>query len=260
MKRYTFLLFAFLLPALAWSQAGKEIRIPFSNPGEKGKVNIRVNRGSVNIKGSDHREVLVSYQTRNGEALKLVGDKDGLQKIVGGVPNIKISEGDNQIWINSEDLKNTVDFTILVPRKTDLEMWVMMDGQVVISDIEGEITSECVNGPITATGISGTLIANSFNGDIKIEYDKVTTDTPLSYTTYNGNLDLTFPADFKANLKMRSDNGEIFTGFNMELSQGNFKDDKGTYVDGWIKGQINGGGPEIMLKNYTGNIYIRKKE
>ena len=36
----------------------------------------------------------------------------------------------------------------------------------------------------------------------------------------------------------------------------------GTYklkIDEWKKGDVNGGGAEIAMKNYNGDIYIRKK-
>jgi hypothetical protein len=29
-------------------------------------------------------------------------------------------------------------------------------------------------------------------------------------------------------------------------------------VDEWVYGKISGGGPEMMMKTMTGNIYIRK--
>jgi hypothetical protein len=30
-------------------------------------------------------------------------------------------------------------------------------------------------------------------------------------------------------------------------------------IDDWKRGDVNGGGPEITLKNYNGDILIRKK-
>jgi hypothetical protein len=28
--------------------------------------------------------------------------------------------------------------------------------------------------------------------------------------------------------------------------------------DDWVSGKINGGGPEMMMKNMQGNIYVKK--
>lgn len=36
----------------------------------------------------------------------------------------------------------------------------------------------------------------------------------------------------------------------------------GTYkvvIDEWVKGDVNGGGPEFTMKNYNGDIIVRKK-
>jgi len=36
----------------------------------------------------------------------------------------------------------------------------------------------------------------------------------------------------------------------------------GTYkvvIDKWVQGDVNGGGAEISMRNYNGNIIIRKK-
>jgi len=40
-----------------------------------------------------------------------------------------------------------------------------------------------------------------------------------------------------------------------ETKSGNFK----VVIDDWVKGDINGGGPEFTMKNYNGDILIRKK-
>lgn len=29
-------------------------------------------------------------------------------------------------------------------------------------------------------------------------------------------------------------------------------------VDNWVRGKMNGGGPEITIQSYNGNIFIRK--
>jgi len=64
---------------------------------------------------------------------------------------------------------------------------------------------------------------------------------------------------------MKSDHGEIFTDFDVDIDKTETKTQKtaseGMYKlkqDDWINGKINGGGPEILLKNMDGNIFIRK--
>jgi DUF4097 and DUF4098 domain-containing protein YvlB len=88
----------------------------------------------------------------------------------------------------------------------------------------------------------------------------------MSFSTYNGDVDLTFPATLKSSLKMKTNQGDIFTDFDVAMVKSGpvqKKDEKsGVYkvvIDDWVKGDVNGGGPEFMLKTYNGDIFVRKK-
>jgi DUF4097 and DUF4098 domain-containing protein YvlB len=139
-------------------------------------------------------------------------------------------------------------------------------GDILIENIQGELEIESYNGKITAEGISGSMIASTYNGPITVVFDKIKEGAPMSYSTYNGNVDLTFPASLKASFKMKTERGEILSGFDMKMITTNpvRKEDTktGTYkvvIDKWVQGEVNGGGPEISMRNYNGNIIIRKK-
>ena len=76
---------------------------------------------------------------------------------------------------------------------------------------------------------------------------------------------VTLPADTKANLKLKSDNGDVFSDFDIDIDKTPSKVDKvnepGMYKikkDDWVNGKINGGGPEMMMKNMQGDIYVKK--
>ena len=118
---------------------------------------------------------------------------------------------------------------------------------------------------ITLTNISGSVVANTVNGDIVVTFNKLDTNDPMAFSTLNGDVNVTFPADTKANLKLKSDNGEIFSDFEMVIDKTPSKVDKtnasGMYnikKDDWVYGKINGGGAEMLMKNMEGNIYIKK--
>ena len=50
--------------------------------------------------------------------------------------------------------------------------------------------------------------------------DAVDPNKPLSFSSMNGTIDVTLPADFKANVKLRTDHGEIYSDFDFKLSGG----------------------------------------
>ena len=90
----------------------------------------------------------------------------------------------------------------------------------------------------------------------------------MAFSSLNGDIDITFPKDFKADIKVKSDRGEIYTDFDLKEkpSKANITKGKGdrgnTYrvkVEKWIVGSINDGGPEILFKNFNGDVIIRSR-
>jgi DUF4097 and DUF4098 domain-containing protein YvlB len=87
----------------------------------------------------------------------------------------------------------------------------------------------------------------------------------MAFSTLNGDVTVTLPADTKASLKVKSDNGDVFSDFDIDIDKTPAKVDKvtepGLYKikkDEWIYGKINGGGSEMMMKNMQGDIYVKK--
>ena len=114
--------------------------------------------------------------------------------------------------------------------------------------------------------ISGTVVADTTNGSIKVTMDKVDQSKPIAFSSHNGNVDVTLPADTKANLKMRSFRGEIWSDFEMKLTGGQPSTTGGgangpfrVEYDRTIYGTINGGGVEISCHSFNGRLIIRKK-
>jgi DUF4097 and DUF4098 domain-containing protein YvlB len=125
-----------------------------------------------------------------------------------------------------------------------------------------------VNGSVTLTGVSGTAVAHALNGKVLVTFNRISATKPMAFSSLNGDIDVTFPADLKANLVISSDRGEVFSDFDVALAarapQQVAEDSRGqgghyrVKIDKTVRGTINGGGPEIQFRNFNGNIYIRK--
>jgi len=91
---------------------------------------------------------------------------------------------------------------------------------------------------------------------------------PMAFSSLNGDIDVTFPADLKANLSLKSDRGEIFSDFDVQVQASSpqqiVEDGRGhggkylVKIDKAVHATINGGGPELQFTNFNGGIYIRK--
>ena len=95
--------------------------------------------------------------------------------------------------------------------------------------------------------------------------ESVDASAAMAFSTLNGSLDITLPADTKSNLKLKSDHGQVYTDFDIEVSKTEPKAEVSTEknmhklsVDDWVHAKINGGGSQIMMKNMFGDIFIRK--
>ena len=86
--------------------------------------------------------------------------------------------------------------------------------------MKGELDVSSMNGKITLTNVSGSVLANTMNGTMRATMDSVDPNKPLSFSSMNGTIDVTLPADFKANVKLRTDHGEIYSDFDFKLGGG----------------------------------------
>jgi hypothetical protein len=278
------MLLVVLMSMAALAQNAGEIPVPLSDPTKKAKLKAHLNYGSITIKGTARKDILVKYAAGKDEdndhdddhdndrddddhGNKNKSDRAGLKKISSGTLDLEIAENNNYVKVTSNSWNQKMNLTIEVPSGIDLQVHTYNDGDLDISNIQGEVELTNYNGEITAMNISGSVIATTYNGEIKVTFDKITEGTPMSFATYNGDIDLSFPASFKGSLKMKTQNGEILSGFDMTIAKptatpvtpSSTKSGYKVVIDEWVKGDINGGGPEFIMKNYNGDIIIRKK-
>jgi hypothetical protein len=212
--------------SLSSAQAPNEFTIPLSDPAKRGKLKAHLNYGSITVKGTGRKDVLVKYSgeeddddrhNRNHDSKDGL-KKDGLKKISGGGMDLEAVENNNYVKVQSDSWNNKMNLEIEVPSGFDLEVHTYNDGDLVITNVQGQLELTNYNGEITALNISGSVVATTYNGEIKVTFDKVTENTPMSYSTYNGDIDITFPAALKATFKMKTEQGEIYTGFDMNIT------------------------------------------
>lgn len=252
-----------------FAQNNGDFTVPFSDPSKPGKLYVDIKTGSVTIKGTARKDVSVTY-TKDGDEddndRENKSNREGLKRISSGSLDIEASEYQNTVKIISDNWSEGLELIIEVPSTIEVKAKAYNDGDLVISNINGDLELTNYNGSISATGISGSVVAQTYNGDIKVSFDKVKADAPMSYINYNGDIDVTYPASLKATLKMKTKQGEIFTGFDGPVQKTNpvTKSDSKSgankiVIDDWTKMDVAGGGPEITMKSYNGDIYVRKK-
>jgi len=221
--------------------------------------------------GDKARNLYLTFIAKDDKAQREAKEKRmaGMKLLSGSASGLEIQEENNVVQISTESWKAATDLVIQVPRTTSLEVRSTMDGAVVVEGVSGEIDINNINGPVTLKNVSGNTLVHTVNGDIEVTLARVAADKPLSFSTMNGDIDVTLPADVKANLKMKSEQGEIYSDFDINMtrqpakSEAAEKTEQGKFrisFDKSLYGIVNGGGQEIGFNTFSGDIYIRKKK
>ena len=167
--------------------------------------------------------------------------------------------------VSTQSMRNAMQLTIKVPQQFSVKVSTINHGDIIVENVNGELEVTNVNGPIQLNNVSGSAVANTVNGNLKAVFKSVNSESPMAFSTLNGNVDVTFPGNAKFDIKLKSDRGDIYSDFDVDVDKSQPKatrsSDGGMYkvrVDDWVQGKVNGGGRELMMKNMHGNIYIRK--
>ena len=266
MKLLKIILISLIVYLLAFgiAMAQDQIAVPLSNPAQPSELSVELVRGSVTVRGYQGQEILIHTQAL-GKQNEALTSRNGMRRITSRGYDLEATEDDNRVRVKVRTPNKRVDLTIQVPTRCSVSARTVNDGHLRIEDVQGEIEATNVNGHIFLENISGSAVANTVNGRLEASFTRVTPDTPMAFTSLNGNVDVTFPATTKMTLKMKTLNGEIYTDFDLKISSEGtvVKSEQGSVyrikVNNQIIGDINGGGPTVQLKNHNGNIYVRKK-
>ncbi|MDB4293080.1 hypothetical protein N9954_06685 [Maribacter sp.] len=260
------LLFLFLSAGIlaAQTESAESITIPLSNPGEDGHLKIGLLYGSITVKAHQGKDIIV--ETTSKKKSKPPKTKDGMRKIGDTSIEFSVEEYNNKVTVRSKKQNKTVDFVIKVPENFSLDLRATNNGNINVEGVVGEMEISNLNGAITLTNIGGSVIADALNKNIVVSFTKGYEKSPMAFTSLNGDLDITFPSNLAANVKAKTDNGEIYTDYEVKMTRDVSRDEKksssGVYkvtVDKWVTGTINGGGEELLFKTMNGDIMIRSK-
>jgi DUF4097 and DUF4098 domain-containing protein YvlB len=248
--------------------AGGADRIPvkLDDPSRPALVKADLVNGGITVKAYDGNEVIVEARARNGEPER--SESGGLRRLNISSTGLTVEEENNEVRINTDSFARPIDLTISVPVRTSLKLSAVNDGDIVVTGVDGEIDVNDVNGAVTLNHVSGNCVAHALNGRVLATFVKVNPQKPMAFSSLNGDIDVTFPADLKANLNIHSDRGDVYSDFNVQLQAAaprevteDARGQGGKYrvkIDKTVRGTINGGGPEIQFTDFQGSIYIRK--
>ena len=255
---------AIVMGTFVHAQQSESFTIPLSRPGEEGKLKVHLVEGSISVKGYDGKEVKVTAVGRNAKKVSQ-RSKNGLKIVDNNPLTFSVEERDNSVYVKKmPGGSSRFQFEIQVPRNFSVDLKTVNGKAIYVDNVNGTHEASSTNGKINMTNVGGSVVADALNHDITVSFRQVTPNTTMAFTSLNGDVDVTFPKDLKANIRAKSEFGNVYTDFEIEIDREQSKskttDKKGVYKvinNKGVYGSINGGGSEITFKTLNGDVLIR---
>jgi hypothetical protein len=279
---------ALALATVPLAAAPERLVVPLSDPGQPATVEVALLQGSIRVVAGKAGEVVILADAgseswhdddedcescpmiagrasdRKRKDKQKSSDRAGLRRIPNTGFQVEAEEQDNRVEIGSNSWMQALDLEIQVPPASSLALSVTNGEEIVVVGIGGELELHNTNGDIRVEDAVGPVNANTLNGDIHVTFAGALPGTPMSFSTLNGDIDLKLPRSAKLDVRLRSDHGEIYSDFDVTLlpKAPEIERDrsKGRYRVSVVKeltGKIGGGGPELFLKTFNGDIVLR---
>ena len=150
-------------------------------------------------------------------------------------------------WHDEDDVK--ADFTVQVPAGIKV-LASTVNGDVEVSGTTRDVDASSVNGRVDATSDGGPVQASSVNGSVEASMQQLRDAARLDYSSVNGSVHVTLPADLKADIELSTINGSVRSDFPISV--------EGSLEPKHLRGTIGGGGIPVRIDTVNGSIELRK--
>jgi DUF4097 and DUF4098 domain-containing protein YvlB len=218
-----------------------------------GRVSLGNINGSVRVTGWDRNEVKVDAvktayrRDRLDEAkIEVRADTSSIH-IETEYPNRTLTFTDGEGRSNNPA---TVEYTLMVPRNARIDSIELINGNLDVDGISGDVKASSINGRVSAHELMGEVKLSTINGKLEAIFGRLGEAKVISLGSVNGPVLLTIPSDSNAELKARTVHGGITNDFGLPVRRGD-------YVGNDLAGQLGQDGSRIKLDNVNGSITIR---
>ena len=247
------------------AQSSERITVTLSDPARPGLLKVTMINGGITVRTHAGRDIIIEGRAAGRQSPAVT--PDGLTRIGPSRAGLVVVEEKNVVTVSSPVFNAPGNLEIQVPAKTNLNLSSMNGNVISVDGVDGDIEVSNMNGHVRLNGLLGSVVAHSDNGNLFAVFRELPGNKPMSFSSMNGNVDVTLPPTAKANLKIRSDSGDAWTDFELQRLPAeaprveNDRTRRGQLriiADTTINATINGGGTDLDLRTLHGNIFIRK--
>lgn len=127
-----------------------------------------------------------------------------------------------------------------------------VSGDVMAANISGDVEAETVSGSVKMMGISKADVVKGKALSGSVIYDgEINPNGRYTLESHSGGVEMRIPSGSAFDFEASTFSGDITTEFEI-VASGKLSKKK-------IKGSVNGGGADVTLKSFSGDIYLKKK-
>jgi len=252
------ILFVLISYAIANQTFGQEYKLKAS--GDKTLKILGVNK--VEVIGSSGSEIIFSTELkkdRNEERAKGLTAISGMGLTDNSGIGLSIVEKGSEIEVRQLAKRSSDRYLVQVPAnvKVFYEHSSVEGSSFKAKEIKSELEVSTLHNNVILENITGPMTINSVHGKVEVIFSTLDQQNPTSILSVHGLVDVTLPASTKANLKMESNWGELYTDMNIEFDKA---DGDLRQYSSKVNGKLNGGGVELHLSSTHNNVYLRAKK
>jgi DUF4097 and DUF4098 domain-containing protein YvlB len=272
--------------------AQQRIVVPLSDPARPATLDVSLMRGNISISAYEGNEIVIVTSAGDEEESDFEhevevehleiehepeeGDDDvagaprpsreGLRQIRNSAIGLTAEENANTVTVETDWGGTAVDLEISVPRRTSVQVEMHSGDDLAITGVVGDHELMNARGDIAATDIGGSAVINTSNGDIVASFTEVTSGMAMSFTSFNGDIDVALPAALSATLVISAGRGDVFSDFDFTLEPQAPVVESGAgdgrhrvRLESAMRAVVGGGGPEVRFQTFNGDIVVRRR-
>ncbi len=142
-----------------------------------------------------------------------------------------------------------VEYELTVPVWANLDGFDLVNGNLRVDGLDGDIDAESVNGTIELHDVAGSVDADTVNGSLEVVATRIRPGAEVNLESVNGSIDLRLAPGIGVDLDAESVNGRLRNDFGIEVH-------KGKWVGSDMRGVVGDGGIKVSMETVNGGIRL----
>ncbi|MCE7997194.1 MAG: hypothetical protein HEP71_34860 [Roseivirga sp.] len=258
MKKVSIKLIMMSLTLLAAMQLkAQDHTVNISNPSQTTLIIKEVNRVSVEAYEGNDIEISSNSRKNNPERAQGLTALSARGKDNTGI-GLNVQQNGNEVVVFQAARRGEGKYTIKVPKSVKVQIehtgnWE--GGKIEVYGVDGELEISGRHNSVYLEDISGPALVNTVYGKVEAVFTELNQSGPTSLVSVYSIVDVTMPANTKADVTIKTPYGEAFSDMDIQFGE----EDGMRKVSSTIKGKLNGGGVDLDIKASYSNVYLRKK-